>query len=130
MRNVGVALIVAVYAVLFFTSSSAPVAMSNTGLVATRAQPHLDPMMTAIAVAGIMLAVIPLRRGERWAQLTTVAILILVLVTRYTTSGQRLVVLDPNRHGYSLVIVSVLAIAGLFLTGRFGPGARSPHGLK
>jgi len=91
--------------------------MSDAGIIATRAHVHVDPMMLAITVAGIALAVIPVRRGERWARLTTLAILSIVLGTRFFTSGQGLVVLDPNRHGYgySLVILSTLMIAGLAL---------------
>jgi hypothetical protein len=130
MRNVGVGLIVAVYAFLLFTSSSAPAIRSDAGIIATRAQARFDPMMTAVAIAGIALAVIPVRRGERWAHLTTLVILVMVLVGRFTTSGQRLVVLEPNQHGYFLIIPLALAIAGLFLTGPFGPGLRPRTALS
>lgn len=124
MRNIGVGLIVAVYAFLLFTSSSTPVSASDTGVIATRGHTHLDPLMTAVAIAGIALAAIPVRRGERWAQLTTIVILIMVLSNRFLTSGQRLVVLDQSQRGYSLIIPLVLAFVGLFLTGPYGPGVR------
>ncbi len=129
MKNVGVGLIVAVYAFLLFTSSSAPAIRSDAGIIATRAQARLDPMMTAVAIAGIALAMIPVRRGERWAQLTTIATLIIVLETRYATSGQRLAVLDLNQHGHSLIIASVLAIVGLALTNP-SRGARPSRGVE
>jgi hypothetical protein len=129
MRNVGVGLIVLVYAVLLFTSSSAPVAMSDKGIVATRTHAGIDPMMGAITVAGIALAVIPVRRGEKWAQLTTLVTLIIVLVTRYATSGQRLVVLDLNQHDRSLIIASVLAIVGPALTNP-SRGIRPSRGVE
>jgi hypothetical protein len=83
-------------------------------------------MMTAVAIAGIALAMIPVRRGERWAHLTTIVMLVIVLTSRFTTSGQRLVVLEPNQHRYSLIVPLALTFAGLFLTGPFGPGVRPP----
>ena len=87
-------------------------------------------MMIAVAIAGIALAMIPVRRGERWAHLTTIVILAMVLTSRFTASGQRLVVLEPRQHGYSLIVPLAMAIAGLFLTGPFGPGVRPPDRLK
>jgi hypothetical protein len=130
MRNIGVGLIVAVYAVLLFTSSSAPVFMRDTGFVGIRAHAHFDPMMVVVTIAGVALAAIPVRRGERWARLTTIAMLTMVLFTRFTTSGQRLVVLNPNQHGYgySLIIAAILGVAGLALTDPYARGVR--HSAK
>jgi hypothetical protein len=53
MRNIGVGLIVAVYAVLLFTSSSAPVFMRDTGFVNIQAHAHFDPMMVVVTIAGV-----------------------------------------------------------------------------
>jgi hypothetical protein len=71
-RKVGVALVVAAYALLVYTLLSAP--------AYARAHPHMDKAMlaeyagpwpvelaSALAVVGVMLALIPIRRRERWA---------------------------------------------------------------
>jgi len=121
MRKVGVALLVVAYALLLFLSLTSP------GYA--RAHPHLDPMMlaqyaspwpvalaSAVAVAGIMLAVVPLRRGERWALWTQLAMLIILFVTRVTSDARCLVVLDPHQHGcHSFIIAVVVGVIGLAL---------------
>jgi hypothetical protein len=110
MRTVGVGLCVAAWGVLFFKSSYSP--------AYTQARPHPDPLMLAITIAGIALAVIPIRRGERWALLTELVMLVIVLVTRFTTGAQRLVILEPHQHGYSFMVAAGLAAAGLALAWR------------
>ena len=80
-HKVGVGLGVVAYALLLYTSLAAP--------AYARAHPHLDPVMLAqyaapwpvalacaVAVAGIVLALVPLRRGERWSLWTSLAMLI------------------------------------------------------
>ena len=124
MRKSGVGLVVAAYAVLLYTSLAAP--------ASARAHPHLDPpnlaayaapwpvaLVCAVAVAGIMLALVPLRRGERWALWTLLAMLIILLVTRIATDPRCLVVLDPHQHGcHTFVIAVVLGAVGLALAWR------------
>ncbi len=86
-RKVGVALVVAAYALVLYTSLAAP--------AYARAHPHIDKAMlaeyagpwpvalaSALAVVGIMLTLIPIRRGERWALWTSLAALIVLLATR------------------------------------------------
>ena len=124
MRKVGVGLVVVAYALLLFLSLTSP------GYA--RAHPHLDPVMlgqfaapwpvalaSALVVAGVMLASIPLRRGERWALWTQLAMLVILFVTRVTTDPRCLVVLDPHQHGcHSFMIAVVLGFAGLALCWR------------
>jgi hypothetical protein len=124
MRKVGVGLVVAAYAVLLYTSLSAP--------AYARAHSYLDPVMlaayaapwpvalaSAVVVAGIMMALIPLRRGERWAVWTELAVLIVLFVTRLTTDPRCLVVLDPHQHGcHSFMIAVVVGVVGLALCWR------------
>jgi hypothetical protein len=126
MRNIGAALVIAAYLVLLFTSSVGVAYMSDAGIGLTQARWHFDPMMVAIAIAGIMLALIPARRGERWAQVTQVAMLASVLTTRFVHGAKRLVVLDSSPQGHSvLIIVFVLAIAGLVVSQPSNPRAKS-----
>jgi hypothetical protein len=124
MRKLGVGLVVAAYAVLLYTSLAAP--------AYARAHPHLDPAMlaayaapwpvalaSALVVAGILLALVPLRRGERWALWTELAVLLILLITRVATDQRCLVVLDPHRHGcHSFMIAVVLGVVGLALCWR------------
>jgi hypothetical protein len=128
MRNIGAALVIAAYLVLLFTSSVGVAYMSNAGIGLTQARWQVDPIMVAIAIAGIMLALIPVRRGERWAQVTQVAMLVSVLTTRFANGAKRLVVLDssPQGHGF-LIAAFVLAFAGLVFSSPFNPWAKSFH---
>jgi cytochrome bd-type quinol oxidase subunit 2 len=124
MRKLGVGLVVAAYAVLLYTSLAAP--------AYARAHPHLDPAMlaayaapwpvalaSALVVAGILLALVPLRRGERWALWTELAMFVILFVTRVTTDPRCLVVLDPHQHGcHTFMIAVALGIIGLALCWR------------
>ena len=124
MRKVGVGLVAAAYGLLRYTSLAAP--------AYARAHSHLDPAMLAayaapwpvalacaLAVAGVMLALIRLRPGERWALFTSLAMLIILLVTRITTDPRCLVVLDPHQHGcHTFMIAAVLGVIGLALAWR------------
>jgi hypothetical protein len=123
MQRVGVGLIVAAYALLLYTSLAAP--------AYARAHSHLDPAMLAeyaapwpvalvcaLAGVGITLALIPIRRGERWAVWTSFAALIILLVTRIATDPRCLVVLDPHQHGcHTFMIAIMLGVVGLALAG-------------
>src|SRR5438067_12552954 len=90
MRKTGVGLVVAAYALLLYMSLAAP--------AYAQAHAHLDPAMLAayaspwpvalacgVAVMGIMLAVVPMRRGERWAVWTSLITLMILLITRMMT---------------------------------------------
>jgi hypothetical protein len=121
MRSVGVGLVVAAYAILLYTSLSAP--------AYARAHPQLDPAMRAqyagawpvalscaLVVAGVMLALIPLRRGEGWARCTSLAMLMILLVARLAKDPRCLVVLDPHQHGcHTFMIAVILGVIGIAL---------------
>ena len=121
MRKVGVAMVVVANILLVYISLSAP--------PYARAHTHLDPALLAqyaspwpvtlgccLALAGIMLALVPLRRGERWALWTQLAVLIILLVTRMATDPRCLVVLDPHQHGcHTFMIAVLLGVVGLIL---------------
>lgn len=123
MRKTGVALVVLGDAVLLYTSLAAP--------AYARAHSYLDPAMLAayaapwpvalagvVVIAGIMLALTPLRLGERWALWTEFAMLTILFITRISTD-RCLVVLDPHQHGcHSFMIVVVLGVVGLALCWR------------
>ena len=122
-HKVGVGLGVVAYALLLYTSLAAP--------AYARSHPRLDPVMLAqyaapwpvalacaVAVAGIVLALVPLRRGERWSLWTSLAMLIIMFVTRIATDPRCLVVLDPHQHGcHTFMIAIVLGVVGLALAG-------------
>src|ERR1041385_8411084 len=123
-QKIGAALQVLAYALLVYISlSAAPYA---------QAHPHLDPRMLgqyagpwpvalggAIALAGIMLALVPIRRGERWAWWTSLALWAILLITRISTDPRCLVVLDPHQHGcHTFMIAVVLGVLGLILARR------------
>jgi hypothetical protein len=121
MRKTAVALIVLAYTLLLYISLSAP--------FYARAHPHLDPVLVAeyaapwpvalgctLAIAGIALALVPIRRGETWAMLTSLTIFIILLTTRMATDPRCLVVLDPHQHGcHTFMIAMVLGVVGVVL---------------
>ena len=60
-----------------------------------------------------MMALIPLRRGERRGLWTELAVLTLLFVARLTTDPRCLVGLDPHRHGcHSFMIAVVVGVIG------------------
>jgi hypothetical protein len=121
MRKAGVGLVVAAYAMLLYTSLTAPAyarahSYLDPAMLASYAAPWPVALASAVIVAGIMMALIPLRRGERWALWTELAVLTLLFVTRLTTDPRCRVVLDPHRHGcHSFMIAVVVGVIGLAL---------------
>ena len=121
MRKAGIALLV--------IANSLIVYLSLGSLSFAHAHPHLDPVLLAqyaspwpvalgcsLALVGIVLALIPIRRGERWAQLTFLAVLIILFATRMATDPRCLVVLDPHQHGcHTFMIAMVVGLVGLAL---------------
>jgi nicotinamide riboside transporter PnuC len=124
MKKVGVGFVVGAYALLLYTSLAAP--------AYARAHPHLDPAIVlayaapwpvalecTVAISGIMLALVPLRRGERWALWTLLAMLLIPLVTRVMTDPRCLVVLDRHQHGcHTFMFAVLLGVVGLALAWR------------
>lgn len=121
MKKIGVGLVVLAYVLLLYMSLAAP--------AYARAHSHLDPKMLAayaapwpvalactVTVAGIVLALVPLRRGERWALWTLLAMLIIPFLTRITTDPRCLVVLNMHQHGrHTFMIAVLLGVVGLVL---------------
>src|SRR5260370_21191948 len=104
IRKLGVGLVVAAYAALLYTSLAAPAyAKAHPHLGAATLAEYAGPWPVALACSlsmmGIMLALIPIRRGERGAILTSLATLILLLGTRMVSDPRCLVLLDPHHHG-------------------------------
>jgi len=120
-QRIGIWMVIAAYALLMYISVSAP--------FYAKAHPHLDPALLAqyaapwpmalacsLALMGIMLALIPLRRGERWSLWTALASFVILFVTRITTDPRCLVVFDPHQHGcHTFMIAVVLGLVGLGL---------------
>ena len=123
-RQVGIALVVAAYALLIYVSLSVPF-YGHT-------HTHLDPVLLAqyaspwpvalgcmLSFAGVMMTLVPLRRGERWALWTQLVVLATLFFTRMLTDPRCLIVLDPHQHGcHSFMIATVLGVVGLLLAGR------------
>jgi nicotinamide riboside transporter PnuC len=124
MRKVGVGLVVAAYVLLLYTSLSAPAyarAHSNLdpAFLAAYAAPWPVALACTLVVSGVVLALIPLRRGQRWAWWTLLAMLAICFFTRTLTDPRCFVVLDPHQHGcHTFVIASLLEVIGLALTWR------------
>jgi hypothetical protein len=123
-RKIGVGLIVMGCVLLLYIAVSAP--------PYARAHPHLDPAMVAqyaapwpvalcgvVALACAMLALVPIRRGERWAWWTLLAMLLTLFATRIATDPRCLVVLDPHQHGcHTFMIAVALGVVGLLMAWR------------
>lgn len=91
-------------------------AMPEMGMAA--AQPGAaaweNALIFSLAFAGVVLALIPLRRGERWAAWTSAGMWAVLGATRFATDLQCLKVLDVHQHGcHTFVIALVVAMAGL-----------------
>jgi hypothetical protein len=131
MRNAGVGLVVLANALLLYAALAAP--------AYARAHPHLGPAMLAeyaapwpvtlacaLSAVGITLALIPIRRGERWGLWTSFGTFVILLVPRIATDPRCLVVLDPHQHGcHTFIIAVTLGIVGLVLAGSSGSPAGS-----
>ena len=124
MRQTGVGLLVISYSLLLYTSLMAPAyAQAHQSLgpatLAAYAAPWPVALACALALVGTMLALFPIRRGERWAVWTTLLMWIILFVTRIKTDPRCLVVLDPHQHGcHSFMIAALLAVIGLALAWR------------
>jgi hypothetical protein len=121
MRKAGVLLVVAAYVLLLYTSLAAPAYAQthpqlNPALLAEYARPWPVALAGALGVAGIMLALVPLCRGERWALWTSLAVWIILLLVRVATDPRCQVVLDRHQHGcHTFMMAVVLALVGLIL---------------
>lgn len=114
-------MVVAAYALLLYTSLAAPAYARahphlSAALLAEYAAPWPVALASSVAVIGVILALIPIRRGERWASWTSLATLLALLGTRLATDPRCLVVLDPHQHGcHTFIIAVLLGVVGLAL---------------
>jgi hypothetical protein len=121
-RKIGVGLIVAAYALFLYIGLSAPAyAHAHPSMDARMLAEYAAPWPVALAgslgLVGIVLALIPIRKGERWAILTSFATFAILFVTRMATDPRCLVVLDPHQHGcHTFVIAVFLGMVGLILS--------------
>jgi len=121
MRKTSIVLIAAAYVLLFYISVSAPPhARAHPQLGAAVIGEYAGPWPVAlgcvVALSGFMLVFFPIRRGERWAILTSLVTFAALFVTRMATDPRCLVVLDPHQHGcHSFMIAIVLGMVGLGL---------------
>jgi hypothetical protein len=71
---------------------------------------------TVVSGIGIVLALVPIRRGESWAVWTSFATLLALLAVRLATDPRCRVVLDPHEHGcHTFIIAIVIGVIGLGL---------------
>ena len=127
MRKTGVGLVVVANLLLLYMAlGSRAYARSyphlNASLMAEYAGPWPVALQCTLAGTGIMLALIPIRRGERWALWTSLATLLALFAVRLSTDPRCLVVLDPHQHGcHTSMIAMLLGVIGLGLAGFSGP---------
>jgi hypothetical protein len=121
MRKTGIALLVTAYVLLLYTSLAAPAyARLHTPLDATMRAAYAAAwpvaMACALALNGLVLALIPIRHGEKWAIWLSAMTLFVLLATRTFTDARCLVALDPHQHGcHTFMISMVCGLVGLAL---------------
>jgi len=120
-RKIGVWLLVAAYAIFLFTAISSPFfARSHQHLDAAMLAEYSSPWPAALTgslgLIGIILALIPIRRGERWAMFISFTTFAILFITRMATDPRCLVVLDVHQHGcHTFIIAVVFGVVGLVL---------------
>jgi hypothetical protein len=127
MKQSGVTLIVVAYVLLFYTAVTAPPYAKahphlGVALLSEYAAPWPVTLTCVLAGIGVILAVVPIRRGERWAIWTSAASLVALLATRLWTDPRcaLAVVSDPHQHGcHTFMITMVVGLIGLAIA-RFG----------
>jgi hypothetical protein len=120
-KRIGAGLVVAAYALLLYMSLAAPAyarahPQLSAALLAEYAAPWPVVLASSLALVGMILALIPICRGERWAIWTSLATFLVLLATRLATDPRCLVVLDPHQHGcHTFMIAVLLGMVGLAL---------------
>jgi hypothetical protein len=123
-NKIGIGLLLAAYALLLYISLSAPFyagahSHHDPAMLAQYGSPWPVALASVVAIIGIVLTLVPLRRGERWALWTQLAVWAVLFITRISTDPRCLVVLDPHQHGcHSFMIATVLGVIGLLMTWR------------
>ena len=120
--RIGVGLTVVAYLLLLYGALAAP--------AYARSHSHLDPAMLAayaapwpvamtsvFAITGVALALIPIRRGEKWAIWMSLSTFIILFIVRITTDSRCLAALDPHQHGcHTFILLVLVGITGLILS--------------
>lgn len=122
MRKTGIGLLLVAYALTLYMSLAAPAyarahpQLGAAAMAYTAAWPVA--LACALALNGIVLAVIPVARCEKWAAWLTAITFLILLVTRLLRDPRCLVVLDPHQHGCHTFLISVvLGLIGCALAG-------------
>jgi hypothetical protein len=124
MQKAGVGLLLVAYALLIYIAVASPAyAHAHESLGAAFLAPYAAPwpltLLLVVAGVGIILALIPIRRGERWAIWTSAAMLLAMFAVRFATDPRCLVVLDPHQHGCHTFMIGIVAgLLGLALASR------------
>jgi hypothetical protein len=119
MRKTGIGLLLAAYVLLLYTSLAAPAyargpTQLGAAMLAAYAAPWPVVLACTLALNGLVLAIIPIRRGEKWAFWLSAVTLLILLATRIATDSRCLVVLDPHQHGcHTFVIAILFGLTGL-----------------
>jgi hypothetical protein len=127
MKKLGLVMIVMAYALLIVTAVAAAFfARAHSHLDAVRVAGYAEPwpvtLVVVVGLVGTVLALIPIRRGERWAIVTSALALLALFAVRMTTDPLCLLVLDPHQHGcHTFMIAMVLGLGGLGLAFRASP---------
>ena len=129
MRNVGIGLLIAVYVSVLWTSLAAACARAPTQLgpaiPAEYAATWPVALACVLALNGLALTLIPIRRGENWASWLSAVTLLILVSARIATDPCCLAVLDLNQHScHVFMIFMSLGFVGLALAapGRSKPG--------
>jgi MFS family permease len=119
MRKTGIGFLVAAYILALYTWLAAHTydhAQRGATMLATYATLWPVALACALALNGLVLALIPIRRCEKWAIWLSAVNLLILLASRIATDPRCLVVLDPHQHGcHAFVTSMVLGLVGLAL---------------
>jgi len=124
MRHAGIGLLIAAYVCVLYTSLGAAYARAHaqlgSAMLAEYAAPWPVGLACALAVNGLVLALVPIRRGEKWAIWLSAVTLLILVATRIATDPSCLVLLDPQRGCHAFMTSMVLGLVGLALAARGG----------
>ena len=120
MRNVGIGLLIAAYVWVLYTSLAVGYARADAQLGPAVPSEYvaLWPVALAcvLALNGLALALIPIRRGEKWAIWLSAVTLLILVAARIAADPHCLVALELNQHDCRTFMISmVLGLVGLAL---------------
>jgi hypothetical protein len=118
MRNVGIGFLIAAYVWVLYTSLAAAYARAHAqptpAMLAEYGAPWPVALTCALALYGLALALIPIRREEKWAIWLSAMTLLILVAARIATDPSCLAVLDLNQHCCHIFMISMgLGLVGL-----------------